>query len=629
MNTAGLDDINPKTDAYLKEGLVRQADLLGSANEKQRDFFLWKDPKYTEDVYKGWFGKRKPCIKGSDSHNQNDRIGRLKDKNSDPTDKCCWIKADPTFKGLRQVINEPADRIYLGVRPPKLDRVSANKTQFLSSLRVVKVDGATVTERWFDCEIPLSHDMIAIIGNKGSGKSALADIIALAGDTTRAEQLLLPRQEEVSGEEACAELRGDSHLGRWHACDAQPSRKSGSEQARDGHVHPADLPGVGLHRNVGRRGKRVPERARKVIFSHISEPQRLNKSSLQELIDYKTEEINVELARHRQDLTQVNAKITALQQKGAPEFTRQLQEALAQKQLELAAHDAGAPEAVPQPENLTDDQKAAYGQVEAQLAAENARIQVIDTQIRSAQQLQKALAEQLSLVGKLEAKLTNIESEMNAQREQSAALCSELGLDINDILQFSIKRKPVSDKKAELLQKRLENDVKLSPERPESLLSLRKEALGRLNALKDQLDAPSKRYQNYLQQQREWQQRKEQIEGSDTTVGSLRYLEAQLKYIDSLLPAEIAAAKNTRRALALNIHKCIGSVRDIYAELFAPVQQIIGQEMVIKEGFRLLFVSSIIQRAFARDFFEQHVSQGVNGSFWREGAWRAQAEGTD
>lgn len=96
----GLDDINPKTDVYLKEGLIRQADLLGSANEKQRDFFLWKDPKYSKDVYKGWFGKRKPCIKGSDSHNQNDHIGRLKDKNSDPTDRCCWIKADPTFKAL-------------------------------------------------------------------------------------------------------------------------------------------------------------------------------------------------------------------------------------------------------------------------------------------------------------------------------------------------------------------------------------------------------------------------------------------------------------------------------------------------------------------------------------------------
>src|SRR3546814_18028308 len=32
--------------------------------------------------------------------------------------------------------------------------------------------------------MPLSHDLVAIIGNKGSGKSAMADIVALAGATT-------------------------------------------------------------------------------------------------------------------------------------------------------------------------------------------------------------------------------------------------------------------------------------------------------------------------------------------------------------------------------------------------------------------------------------------------------------
>jgi hypothetical protein len=114
---------------------------------------------------------------------------------------------------------------------------------------------------------------------------------------------------------------------------------------------------------------------------------------------------------------------------------------------------------------------------------------------------------------------------------------------------------------------------------------------------------------------REWQQRKEQIEGLETAPGSLRYIESQLKYIEAQLPAEIAAAKNDRRAVALSIHKCISAVREIYEELFAPVQHLISQEIVIKEGFKLSFVSSIVQRGFARDFFDQHVSQGVNGSF--------------
>jgi ABC-type glutathione transport system ATPase component len=42
---------------------------------------------------------------------------------------------------------------------------------------------ADTPDVWFDCELPLNADMVAIIGNKGSGKSALADILALAGNS--------------------------------------------------------------------------------------------------------------------------------------------------------------------------------------------------------------------------------------------------------------------------------------------------------------------------------------------------------------------------------------------------------------------------------------------------------------
>ena len=75
----GIDNINPETDTLFKEGLVYDADILGSSNKAQADFFLWKSGKFTEEQYRKWFGRRKPCIKGSDSHNVNDELGKLKD----------------------------------------------------------------------------------------------------------------------------------------------------------------------------------------------------------------------------------------------------------------------------------------------------------------------------------------------------------------------------------------------------------------------------------------------------------------------------------------------------------------------------------------------------------------------
>ena len=50
-------------------------------------------------------------------------------------------------------------------------------------------------------------------------------------------------------------------------------------------------------------------------------------------------------------------------------------------------------------------------------------------------------------------------------------------------------------------------------------------------------------------------------------------------------------------------------------KLFAPVQQLIEESVIIKEGFKLTFDSSIIERTFQRDFFDSYINQGVAGSF--------------
>jgi len=50
------------------------------------------------------FKTLKPCICGSDAHKYEELFKR--DDN-----KFCWIKADPTFKGLKQIIYELDDRV--------------------------------------------------------------------------------------------------------------------------------------------------------------------------------------------------------------------------------------------------------------------------------------------------------------------------------------------------------------------------------------------------------------------------------------------------------------------------------------------------------------------------------------
>ena len=94
-----------------------------------------------------------------------------------------WIKGERTFRGLCQAVHEFDQRIFIGEKPPKRALVNDNRTKFASKLSIKRKAGSTFPEPWFDIDIPLNHDLVAVIGNKGSGKSALTDILALSGDT--------------------------------------------------------------------------------------------------------------------------------------------------------------------------------------------------------------------------------------------------------------------------------------------------------------------------------------------------------------------------------------------------------------------------------------------------------------
>jgi wobble nucleotide-excising tRNase len=129
------------------------------------------------------------------------------------------------------------------------------------------------------------------------------------------------------------------------------------------------------------------------------------------------------------------------------------------------------------------------------------------------------------------------------------------------------------------------------------------------------LDAPNKQYQAYQEALKAWEKGKQLIEGDADKSDTLKYFQAQIKYTKEQLPQEINAVQAQRLALARKVHESIAAIKDVYDELFAPVQELIERSVIIKEGFKLTFDSSIIERSFQRDFFETYINQGVAGSF--------------
>lgn len=114
----------------------------------------------------------KPVFECSDAHSQNG-YGEGKDRSPGVGEKYSWVKAKPTFEGLRQSLIEPKSRVQLK------DNFT-EKNYIKPKFKKIHIKGNVFQDqslRFNDQIIPLNPNMISIIGGRGAGKSLLLDAI--------------------------------------------------------------------------------------------------------------------------------------------------------------------------------------------------------------------------------------------------------------------------------------------------------------------------------------------------------------------------------------------------------------------------------------------------------------------
>ena len=163
--------------------LTQKTDFAFTPNEKNIKWFLGRKGYASQKDYIAEFKSLKPCLHGCDAHrleeiNKPCAKRHYEDHNcSNSPEDCdirfCWIKADPTFEGLKQVLYEPDERVRIQEKNPTPSRhiftfknVRISETKVNSALTLSKT------------ELPLNTGLVAVTGGKGAGKTAFVDLVA-------------------------------------------------------------------------------------------------------------------------------------------------------------------------------------------------------------------------------------------------------------------------------------------------------------------------------------------------------------------------------------------------------------------------------------------------------------------
>ncbi|MED1127825.1 hypothetical protein [Bacillus paralicheniformis] len=158
-NVDGNSGLRDNSFLAVRRKIYHFSHFIFSSNPKDREFFLGIiDKEKTIEQC----GKVMPCIHGSDAHSFK-KIGKP------DNDRYTWIKAEPTFEGLKQIIFEPKNRVV--IQPHNPDQ--KNDYDVISSIKF-QTDNNSFSNR----EIQLNPGLNTIIGGKSSGKSLLLYKIA-------------------------------------------------------------------------------------------------------------------------------------------------------------------------------------------------------------------------------------------------------------------------------------------------------------------------------------------------------------------------------------------------------------------------------------------------------------------
>lgn len=343
----------------------------------------------------------KPLIICSDSHDP---------RNYHPAHQL-WIKSDPTFNGLKQIIYEPDERVC----------ISDYRPQEKAPYHII--DSISISDDLFQKdEIVFNNNLTCIIGGKSTGKSILLHNLARAIDPDQVSEnsdISLGRRKTDKDKKALTlEIESSKLDVKWG------NGKSGENQSI------IYIPQSYLNRlaDSSQETTRIDELVERVLLKRTdtdgNKLQKQKDALIQSLNDKKTENTNtvLEIVRLNESIKQLKSQISELG--GRDSVEKEIHRLKTER-------DAIAKEL-----NITEEDIKKYDQAVSTITAKEAFVEEISKEIKSISSLSSVVQSSIDLSSfsketeeQIEAIVQKIIGEANrtwnVQKEQLIAFLSE------------------------------------------------------------------------------------------------------------------------------------------------------------------------------------------------------------
>ena len=535
--------------------------------------------------------------------------------------KFSHIKCDPTIKGLKHLFIEPLDRVRTGLEPEILNQVLQNRTKYVKSIAINRIESYTGNQgEWFDSiEIPLNHELVAIIGNKGSGKSALADIISLCANFKGNHEdfsFLNSKKFNVGGGKIAKNFEATI---TWESGVSHTKSLDGI--STDSDVELVKYLPQGYFERLTNEISSVEEFKKEienVVYTHLNEDDKIGVNSFEELISKRKELIHHEINILKERLTSSNQILFEKEKKLNVSYKANLEALIRKKNEELAALIEPV-----EVKNPNEDASIAEKnkEVNESINSTKSSIERLEIEIEAKTTVKRDLIAEINSLKDIKQRFKSKEEELSFFKSNQSTELNKFNINFDHVLKYEFNYTPIdallSSKERLLISVRvLLGDEASIEENFKSLASQLEVEQKKLFDIQQNLGEAEKKYHSYLSGKKSWEEAKTLIVGDVNTPNSLRYYEQELKYVNESLVSDISSERIQRLEIVSAVFIKMTSILNIYKSVKQKIDIIIGSNSDLLNQYKINIDASFNLKTNFQNRFLNFVSLNKSGTFY-------------